>query len=80
MLNKASNFDHKYDISFSPTQYFKTHLSIVFLTTQTFKEQNQIVFEIPQFNRLIVLNSNRLWKNIERTTNNFQLYENNCAR
>ena len=22
MLNKASNFDHKYDISFSPTQYF----------------------------------------------------------
>ena len=23
MLNKASNFDHKYDISFSPTQYLK---------------------------------------------------------
>ena len=22
MLNKASNFDHKYDISFSPTQYY----------------------------------------------------------
>ena len=22
MLNKASNFDHKYDIYFSPTQYY----------------------------------------------------------
>ena len=26
MLNKASNFDHKYDISFSPTQYILTEL------------------------------------------------------
>ena len=26
MLNKASNFDHKYDISFSPTQYIRNYM------------------------------------------------------
>ena len=26
MLNKASNLDHKYDISFFPTQYFYNKL------------------------------------------------------
>ena len=30
ILNKASNFDHKYDISFSPTQYKRSRNRLVF--------------------------------------------------
>ena len=33
MLNKASNFDHKYDISFSPTQYLLIKILIIRITT-----------------------------------------------
>ena len=44
MLNKASNFDHKYDISLSPTQYVKFSLQVTFYTARGIWMKSPTIF------------------------------------
>ena len=57
MLNKASNFDHKYDISFSPIQYIHIHILFVCVEFEDlfikFFDGNYVLFE----NELVSINS-----------------------
>ena len=63
MLNKASNFDHKQDISFSPTQYLsrelnekKREIDVTHLCVHVYVNQFRIVIYRFTWSRLRYIN------------------------